>query len=70
MEQGFILRLHDTNLLAFSLSKPSIEGLKTEIHEINQAECSQFSLDMELSNARFLRWLQRRVIPKTRHLCC
>ena len=64
MEQGFILRLYGTNLLAFSLSKPSIRGLKTEVHEINQAERSQFLLDMELSNTELLKWLQRRVIPK------
>ena len=66
MEQEYILRLYDTDLLTFSLSEHGIEGLKAEIHEINQAERSRFPLDMELSNAGLLKWLQRRVIPKNR----
>lgn len=66
MEQEYILRLYDTDLLTFSLSERGIEGLKAEIHEINQAERSQFPLDMELSDAGLLKWLQRRVIPKNR----
>ena len=66
MEQEYILRLYDTDLLTISLSEHGIEGLKAEIHEINQAECSRFPLDMELSNAGLLKWLQRRVIPKNR----
>ena len=66
MEQEYILRLYDTDLLTFSLSEHGIEGLKAETHEINQAERSRFPLDMELSNAGLLKWLQRRVIPKNR----
>ena len=66
MEQEYILRLYDADLLTFSLSEHCIEGLKAEIHEINQAERSRFPLDMELSNAGLLKWLQRRVIPKNR----
>lgn len=66
MEQEYILRLYDTDLLTFSLSEHGIEGLKAEIHEINQAERSLFPLDMELSDAGLLKWLQRRVIPKNR----
>ena len=66
MEQEYILRLYDTDLLTFSLSEHGIEGLKAEIHEINQAERSRFPLDMELSDAGLLKWLQRRVIPKNR----
>ena len=42
MEQEYILRLYDTDLLTFSLSEHGIEGLKAEIHEINQAERSRF----------------------------
>ena len=66
MEQEYILRLYDTDLLTFSLSEHGIEGLKAEIHEINQAERSLFPLDMELSDAGLLKWLRRRVIPKNR----
>ena len=66
MEQEYILRLYDTDLLTFSLSEHGIEGLKAKIHEINQAERNLFPLDMELSDAGLLKWLQRRVIPKNR----
>ena len=66
MEQEYILRLYDADLLTFSLSEHGIEGLKAEIHEINQAERSRFPLDMELSDTGLLKWLQRRVIPKNR----
>ena len=47
MEQEYILRLYDTDLLTFALSEHGIEGLKAEIHEINHAERSRFPLDME-----------------------
>ena len=40
MEQEYILRLYDTDLLTFSLAEHGIEGRKAEIHEINQAERS------------------------------
>ena len=66
MEQAYTLRLYDTDLLTFSLRERGIEGLQAEIHKINQAECSRFPLDMDLSDAGLLRWLQRRVIPKNR----
>ena len=66
MGQEYILKLYDTDLLTFSLSEQGIEGLKAEIHEVNQAERSRFPLDMELSDAGLLKWLQRRVIPKNR----
>ena len=35
MEQEYILRLYDTDLVTFSLYEHGIEGLKAEIHEIN-----------------------------------
>lgn len=55
MEQEYILRLYDTDLLTFSLSEHGIEGLKAEIHEIDQAERGRFPLDMELSDAGLLK---------------
>ena len=66
MEQEYVLRLYDTDLITFSLSEQGIEGLKASIHEVNQAECRWLPLDMELSNAGLLKWLQKRVIPKNR----
>jgi len=66
MEQEYVLRLYDTDLLSFSLSEHGIEGLKAEIHNINQAEIARFPLDMELSGSGVLKWLQKRVIPKNR----
>lgn len=64
MEQEYILQLYDTDLLTFSLSEHGVEGLKAQIHEINQVERSRFPLEMELSDAGLLKRLQRRVIPK------
>lgn len=66
MEQEYVLRLYDTDLLSFSLSEHGIEGLKAEIHEVNQEERGRFPLDMELNDSGLLKWLQRRVIPKNR----
>lgn len=40
MEQKYILRLYDIDLLTFSLAEHGVEGLTAEIHEINQAERS------------------------------
>ncbi len=37
MEQEYIIRLYDADLLMFSQSEHGIEGSKAEIHEINQA---------------------------------
>ncbi len=54
MEQEYVLRLYDTDLLTFSLSEQGIEGLKAEIHEINQGEHGRFPLDLELSGAGLL----------------
>lgn len=66
MEQEYVLRLYDTDLITFSLSEQGIEGLKASIHEVSQAERSRFPLDMELSDTGLLKWLQKRVIPKNR----
>ena len=66
MEQEYILRLYDTDLITFSLSERGIEGLNAEIHEINKTERHLFPLDLELGDAGLLKWLRRRVIPKNR----
>ena len=66
MEQAYVLRLYDTELLSFSLSEQGIEGLKAQIHSINQEDRALFPLDLELTDEGLVKWLQRRVIPKNR----
>ena len=66
MEQAYVLRLYDTDLLSFSLSEQGIEGLKAQIHSIDEEDRALFPLDLELTDDGLVKWLQRRVIPKTR----
>lgn len=66
MEQAYVLRLYDTDLLSFSLSEQGIEGLKAQIHSIDEEERALFPLDLELADDGLVKWLQRRVIPKNR----
>ena len=66
MEQAYVLRLYDTDLLSFSLSEQGIEGLKAQIHSIDEEDRALFPLDLELTDAGLVKWLQRRVIPKNR----
>ena len=66
MEQAYVLRLYDTVLLSFSLSEQGIEGLKAQIHSIDEEDRALFPLDLELTDDGLVKWLQRRVIPKNR----
>lgn len=66
MEQEYMLRLYDMDLLAFSLAEQGIEGLKVRLLWVNEAHRQLLPLDMELSDAGVLKWLQKRVIPKNR----
>lgn len=66
MEQTYVLRLYDTDLLSFSLSEQGIEGLKAQIHSIDEEDRALFPLDLELTDDGLVKWLQRRVIPKNR----
>ena len=66
MEQAYVLRLYDTDPLSFSLSEQGIEGLKAQIHSIDEEERALFPLDLELTDDGLVKWLQRRVIPKNR----
>lgn len=66
MEQAYVLRLYDTDLLSFSLSEQGIEGLKAQIHSIDEEERALFPLDLELTDDGLVKWLQWRVIPKNR----
>lgn len=64
--QEYILRLYDTDLMEFSMTENGIEGLKADIHWINDSQRALLPLDMEFDNFGVLKWLQRRVIPKNR----
>ena len=66
MEKGYVLRLYDTDLLSFTLSEWGIEGLKAQIHSVNEEARALFPLDLELADDGLVKWLQRRVIPKNR----
>lgn len=66
MEKGYVLRLYDTDLLSFTLSERGIEGLKAQIHRVNEEARALFPLDLELADDGLVKWLQRRVIPKNR----
>ena len=66
MEKGYVLRLYDTDLLSFTLSERGIEGLKAQIHSVNEEARALFPLDLELTDDGLVKWLQRRVIPKNR----
>ena len=66
MEQEYVLRLYDTDLLSFSLSEQGIEGLKSQIHSVKEENKALFPLDLELTDDGLVKWLQRRVIPKNR----
>ena len=60
MEQAYVLRLYDTDLLSFSLSEQGIEGLKAQIHSIDEEDRALFPLDLELTDDGLVKWLQRR----------
>lgn len=66
MEQEYMLRLYDMDLLAFSMAEQGIEGLKARPLWVNEEHRQLLPLDMELSDAGVLKWLQKRVIPKNR----
>ena len=66
MSQEYMLRLYDTDMLAFDLSEQGIEGLKVKILWINDAKEHLLPLEMERTDAGVLKWLQKRVIPKNR----
>ena len=66
MEQKYMLRLYDMDLLSFSLAEQGIEGLKAKLLWTNEEHRQLLPLDMEPSDAGVLKWLQKRVIPKNR----
>ena len=66
MDQEYVLRLYDIDLLAFTLTEHGIEGLKAHILWINEEKRHLLPIDMDETDAGVLKWLQKRVIPKNR----
>lgn len=66
MDHEYILRLYDTDMLAFTLTEQGIEGLKAHILWINEEKRHLLPIDMQETDAGVLKWLQKRVIPKNR----
>ena len=66
MSNIYELRLYDDVLIKFSLEEKALEGLQAQIIYTDESKKSLLPVNMELSNAGILKWLQRRVIPKNR----
>lgn len=66
LNEVYMLRLFDIDLIAFTLKQQGIEGLRAKIAWMNTDEVDRFPIDMELTDDGLLRWLERRVIPKNR----
>jgi transcriptional regulator with XRE-family HTH domain len=60
------IRLYDVTLLTFTLEERGIEGLQASIQSINDKQKILLPLGMPLTNDGVLKWLERRVIPKSR----
>lgn len=66
MANDYSLRLYDDELLTFSLEEKGLEGLQAKIFNYNREKQSLLPLDMELTAAGIVKWLEKRVIPKNR----
>ncbi len=62
----YSLRLYDDELLAFSLHKEGLAGLKAEVLSVNEKYRALFPLDLDVTGAGIAKWLQGRIIPKNR----
>ena len=66
MADRYSLRLYDEELLTFSLEQAGLAGWRARLLSANEDRAAVFPLDLELSDAGVLRWLEKRVIPKNR----
>ena len=66
MNHEYILRLYDTDMLAFTLTEQGIEGLKAHILWSNKEKRHLLPMDMQETDAGVLKRLQKRVIPQNR----
>jgi transcriptional regulator with XRE-family HTH domain len=62
---SYQLRLFDNNLCSFTLIEKGIEGLVASIDHIQEDQKHLLPLDLELTDAGIIKWLENRVIPKT-----
>ena len=62
----YILKQYDDNLVYFSMRVDKLNGLEITLRNICEDKVSTFPMDLELTNEGLQRWLQKRVIPKSR----
>ena len=62
----YILKQYDDNLVYFSMRVDKLNGLEITLRNICEDKVSIFPMDLELTNEGLHRWLQKRVIPKSR----
>jgi len=65
-DNAYELRLYDTALITFTLDERGIEGLVSEIIEVNNEKRKLFPLDLTLTGEGVVKWLENRIIPKNR----
>ena len=65
-DNTYELRLYDKTLIIFTLEERGIEGLVSEIISINEEKQKLFPLDLTLTGEGIVKWLENRIIPKSR----
>ncbi|MDR0490183.1 MAG: XRE family transcriptional regulator [Oscillospiraceae bacterium] len=65
MSDNYELRLYDTTLLTFELTRGALGGYEANITNIEEPR-QLLPLDLELTSDGIMKWLERRVIPKNR----
>jgi hypothetical protein len=65
MNDHYELRLYDTKLLTFELTKGALGGYEANITDIEEPR-KLLPLDLESTSDGIMKWLERRVIPKNR----
>ena len=62
----YSLRLYDDELMTFSLHREGLAGLQAKILSVNEEFKPLFPLDLDVSDSGIVKWLQDRIIPKSR----
>lgn len=66
MINEYSLRLYDEELIVFSLQEKGLEGMQSIILFVKNERKDVFPMDLTLSDAGIIKWLEHRVIPKNR----
>ncbi|MHB8963877.1 MAG: helix-turn-helix domain-containing protein [Saccharofermentanales bacterium] len=66
VSNSYQLRVFDNDLCSFTLIEKGIEGLVASIGHIQEDQKHLLPLDLELTDAGIIKWLENRVIPKNR----